>query len=61
MASNAVHERDGSHPHTFTDAEQAKAVESRRRKAAERRESAMCFPQYAREGWKMTATIIDTY
>jgi hypothetical protein len=39
----------GAKAHTFTDADRAKAVAVRRQKAAERRERAMSFPEFARE------------
>src|SRR6185295_10178782 len=41
--------RFGPNPHTFTAADRAKSVEARRQKAAERRERAMTFPEFARE------------
>jgi len=41
--------RFGPKPHTFTDTNRAKAVAVRRQKAAERRERAMSFPEFARE------------
>ena len=41
--------RFGPKPHTFTDTDRAKAVAVRRQKAAERRERAMSFPEFARE------------
>ncbi len=41
--------RFGSKLHTFTETDRQKAVAVRRQKAAERRERAMSFPEFARE------------
>jgi hypothetical protein len=41
--------RFGPKPHTFTEEDRVKAVAVRRQRAAERRERAMSFPEFARE------------